>query len=81
MTDPEAQALLRIARRDLKAAEVLQIPSTDESSWRYIGGRAYLIVAVQPVFAADKAEALDAGIELFPGHRVTVVLKEGEPGS
>jgi hypothetical protein len=47
----------------------------------YIGGRAYLIVAVQPVFAADKAEALDAGIELFPGHRVTVVLKEGEPGS
>jgi len=36
---------------------------------------------VQPVFAADKAEALDAGIELFPGHRVTVVLKEGEPGS
>ena len=33
MTNPEAQALLRIARRDLKAAEVLQIPSIDESSW------------------------------------------------
>ena len=24
-----------------------------------------------PVFAADKAEALEAGKELFPGHRVT----------
>jgi len=34
-----------------------------------------------PVFAADKAEALEAGKELFPGHRVTVVLKEGEPGT
>ena len=37
--------------------------------------------AVVPVFAADKAEALEAGNELFPGHRVTVVLKEGEPGT
>ena len=36
-------------------------------------------IAVTPVFAADKQEALKAGKELFPGHRVTVVLKEGEP--
>ena len=35
MTSPEAQALLRISRRDLKAAEVLQIPSIDESSWGF----------------------------------------------
>ena len=38
-------------------------------------------IAVTPVFAADKHEALEAAKELFPGHRVTVVLKEGEPGS
>ena len=38
-------------------------------------------IAVTPVFAADKAEAVKAAKELFPGHRVTVVLKEGEPGS
>jgi hypothetical protein len=38
-------------------------------------------IAVVPVFAADKAQALEAGRELFPGHRVTVVLKAGEPGS
>ena len=35
MANPEAQALLRIARRDLKAAEVLQIPSIDKSSWGF----------------------------------------------
>jgi hypothetical protein len=28
-----------------------------------------------------RAEALEAAKELFPGHRVTVVLKEGEPGT
>ena len=38
-------------------------------------------IAVTPVFAADKAEALKVAKELFPGHRVTVVLKEGEPGT
>jgi hypothetical protein len=38
-------------------------------------------IAVMPVFAADKQEAMKAGKELFPGHRVTVVLKEGEPGT
>ena len=38
-------------------------------------------IAVTPVFAADKHEALKAAKELFPGHRVTVVLKEGEPGT
>jgi len=38
------------------------------------------IAAVQ-VFAVDKVEALEAGKELIPGHRVTVVLKEGEPGT
>ena len=38
-------------------------------------------IRVMPVFAADKAEALKAAKELFPGHRVTVVLKEGEPGT
>lgn len=32
-------------------------------------------IAVTPVFAADKAEALKAAKELFPGLRVTVVLK------
>jgi hypothetical protein len=38
-------------------------------------------IAVVPVFAADKHEALKAAKELFAGHRVTVVLKEGELGS
>ena len=38
-------------------------------------------IAVTPVFAADKAEALKAAQELFPDHRVTVVLKDGEPGT
>ena len=38
-------------------------------------------IAVTPIFAADKEEALRAGKELFPSHRVTVVLKEGEPGT
>ena len=38
-------------------------------------------ITVMPVFAADKAEALKTAKELFPGHRVTVVLKEGEPGT
>ena len=38
-------------------------------------------LTVVPVFAAGKAEALEAGKELIPGHRVTVVLKEGEPGT
>ena len=38
-------------------------------------------ITVVPVFAADKAEALKAAKELFPGSRVTVVLKQGEPGS
>ena len=38
-------------------------------------------ITVVPVFAADKHEALEAGKELFPCHRVTVVLKEGEPGT
>jgi hypothetical protein len=38
-------------------------------------------ITVVPVFAVDKTEALEAGKELFPGHRVTVVLKEGEPGT
>ena len=33
-------------------------------------------IAVTPVFAADKQEAMKAGKELFPGHRVTVVLKD-----
>ena len=34
-----------------------------------------------PVFAADRSEAPVAGKELFPSLRVTVVLKEGEPGT
>ena len=38
-------------------------------------------ITLVPVFAADKHEALEAGKELFPGHRVTVVRKEGEPGT
>ena len=38
-------------------------------------------IAVTPLFSADKQEALKAGKELFPCHRVTVVVKEGEPGS
>lgn len=31
-------------------------------------------IAVTPLFAADKAEAVKAAKELFPGRRVTVVL-------
>ena len=38
-------------------------------------------ITVVPVFAAEKQEDLVAGKELFPGHLVTVVLKEGEPGT
>jgi len=38
-------------------------------------------ITVTPVFSADKHEALKAAKELFPGQRVTVVLKEGEPGT
>jgi hypothetical protein len=38
-------------------------------------------IAVMPVFAGDKHEALKVAKELFPGNRVTVVLKEGEPGT
>ena len=38
-------------------------------------------IAVTSVFAADKHEALKTANELFPGHRVTVLLKEGEPGT
>ena len=38
-------------------------------------------IAVTPVFAADKDEALKVGKELFPSYRVTVVLKEGESGT
>jgi len=38
-------------------------------------------IAVTPLFAANKQEALKAAKELFPGHRVTVVPKEGEPGN
>ena len=38
-------------------------------------------IAVTPVFAADKHEALKVAKELFPGHRVMVVLKECEPGT
>ena len=34
-------------------------------------------IAVVPVFAADKAQALEAGKGLFPGHRITVVGAEG----
>ena len=35
-------------------------------------------IAVTPVFAPDKHEALKAAKEQFPGHRVTLVLSEGE---
>ena len=35
MTNPEASAMLRIARRDLKAAQVLQDPSIDEAIWGF----------------------------------------------
>jgi hypothetical protein len=38
-------------------------------------------IAVTPVFAADKQEDLKAAKGLFPGYRVNVVLKEGEPGT
>jgi hypothetical protein len=32
-------------------------------------------ISMVPVFSADKHEALNAAKELFPGHRVTVVLE------
>ena len=51
------------------------IPLSYTTPWDAAG------IAVTPVFAADKHEALEAAKELFPGHRVTVVLKEGEPGT
>jgi hypothetical protein len=36
-------------------------------------------IAVTLFFAAEKQVALQVGKELSPGHRVTSVLKEGEP--
>jgi len=38
-------------------------------------------IRLMPVFAADQHEALKAGRKILPGHRVTLVLKEGEPGT
>ena len=35
MANPEAVALLRIARRDLQAAVLLQDPAADEASWGF----------------------------------------------
>jgi HEPN domain-containing protein len=35
MTNPEALAMLWIARRDLKAAQMLQVASIDEASWGF----------------------------------------------
>jgi hypothetical protein len=33
------------------------------------------VIAVMPVFATHNSEAMNAGKELLPGHRVTAVLK------
>lgn len=38
-------------------------------------------IAVTPVFAANKQEALKTAKEMFPDHRVTAVLKDGEAGT
>ncbi len=35
MANPEALALLKIARRDLTAAALLQDPSADEANWGF----------------------------------------------
>ncbi|NQW38829.1 MAG: HEPN domain-containing protein [Cyanobacteria bacterium] len=67
MTSPEAQALLRIARRDLKAAEVLQIPSIDESSWGF--------QIQQAVEKALKAWLFSLGEEPPLIHNLTALLQ------
>lgn len=36
MANPDAAAMLRIARRDLKAAAVLQDPGIDETNWGFL---------------------------------------------
>ena len=35
MANPESQALLKIARRDLQAASLLQNPAADEANWGF----------------------------------------------
>ena len=67
MTNPEALALLRIARRDLKAAEVLQIPSIDESSWGF--------QIQQAVEKALKAWLFSLGEEPPLIHNLTALLQ------
>ncbi|MEN9861089.1 MAG: hypothetical protein RLZZ515_1571 [Cyanobacteriota bacterium] len=68
MANPEARALLRIARRDLKAAEVLQISSIDESSWGF--------QIQQAVEKALKAWLFSLGEEPPLIHNLTALLEE-----
>ncbi len=68
MANPEAQALLWIARRDLKAAEVLQIPSIDESSWGF--------QIQQAVEKSLKAWLFDLGEEPPLIHNLTALLEQ-----
>lgn len=35
MANPESESLLKIARRDLQAASLLQDPAADEANWGF----------------------------------------------
>ena len=35
MANPESEALLRIARRDLQTASLLEVPAADEANWGF----------------------------------------------
>lgn len=67
MANPEAAALLRIARRDLRAAERLQDPAIDEASWGFF--------VQQAVEKALKAWLLLVGEQPPPIHNLTLLFQ------
>lgn len=67
MANPEAAALLRIARRDLRAAERLQDPAIDEASWGFF--------VQQAIEKALKAWLLLVGEQSPPIHNLTVLFQ------
>ena len=67
MANPEAAALLRIAWRDLRAAERLQDPGIDEASWGFF--------VQQAVEKALKAWLLLLGESPAPIHNLTVLFR------
>jgi len=67
VANPEAAALLRIARRDLRAAERLQDPAIDEASWGFF--------VQQAIEKALKAWLLLVGEPSPPIHNLTLLFQ------